>query len=518
MKRRELILAGLGVLLLAFGARQVSSPPISRQDTILDNGCRTPATILESRVSKPSGTAIVIHGLSANRRLMLWTGEQLVVTGLRPYLIDLPGHGDSTDHFSFARAEQCATEVIETLAKRGEIQPNKTILVGHSMGAAIAVRMADRFPAIATIAISPAPMILPRRMPANLLVFSAQYDLALLKRQADELVHSAGGERTNWQDFKELRAFELIRVPHATHTSLLLDPRVSNKVWSWVRDSLNPNPEETVKPGVGWNLVTDGGYWDGPHPRLGSVLGMLGLVLMFPLEASLLAAAFGAGAAPDDTASVGAGDALVRWVVAALLSVCVLNYAVPLRPLHMLTGDYLASLLLLAAILVWILSPKAAKASLNFSPRTMAMGIVLGLATMLAFGAWLNWQSTDAWLNAPRWLRFIFLVPLSWPYFFIEEVALGAPPEIPLRGNRLLRFALFLLLRLVLWLACIFALYAFTSGQILVLIVGLYLALVSILQRLGCDAVRRRTGSPTAAAAFGAILAAWFIAAVFPLT
>jgi hypothetical protein len=81
-----------------------------------------------------------------------------------------------------------------------------------------------------------------------------------------------------------------------------------------------------------------------------------------------------------------------------------------------------------------------------------------------------------------------------------------------------LRFALFLLLRLILWLACIFALYAFTSGQILVLILGLYLALVSIFQRLGCDAVRRRTGSPAAAAAFGAILDAWFIAAVFPLT
>jgi pimeloyl-ACP methyl ester carboxylesterase len=518
MKRRELIFAGLGVLLLAYGARQISSSPISRQTVVLDGGCRTPATIFESIMSKPSGTAIVIHGLSANRRLMLWTGEQLVATNLRVYLIDLPGHGDSTDHFSFARSEQCATEVIETLAKRGEIQPDKTILVGHSMGAAIAVRMADCFPAIATIAISPGPMVLPRRMPANLLVFSAQYDLALLRREANDLAQAAAGERTNWQDFKERRAFELIRVPHATHTSLLLDPRVSNKVSSWIRGALNPEPEASSACKGKSDVKADHAIRSLPDPLLGVLLVLVGLALVFPLAASLLTATFGAGAAPDGAVSLRASDILLRWVIAALLGVCVLNYVVPLRPLHMFTGDYLASLLLLVAILVWILSPKAAKASLNFLPRAMVMGIVLGLATMLAFGAWLNWQSTDAWLNAPRWLRFVFLVLLSWPYFFMEEVALGAPPEIPLRGRRLLRFALFLLLRLILWLACIFALYAFTSGQILVLILGLYLALVSIFQRLGCDAVRRRTGSPTAAAAFGAILASWFIAAVFPLT
>jgi len=39
----------------------------------------------------------------------------------------------------------------------------------------------------------------------------------------------------------------------------------------------------------------------------------------------------------------------------------------------------------------------------------------------------------------------------------------------------------------------------------------------SVLQRLATDVLLRRTGSATAAAAFGAILAAWFIAAVFPL-
>jgi pimeloyl-ACP methyl ester carboxylesterase len=510
MKRREVIFAVFGLLLLAYGARQASHPRMRKQDVTLDGGCRTPATVFEDPMNKPNGTAVVIHGLSANRRIMFWIGEQLLGAGVRVYLIDLPGHGDSADHFSFGRAEQCAMEAVQTLARRGEIQPDKTILVGHSMGGAIAVRMADRFPAIATIAISPGPMIPPQRMPANLLVFSAQYDLALLKREADDLAKAAGGERTNLDDFKERRAFELVRVSHATHTSLLFDTRVSNTLSSWINEALNPKPEASA--------AGEGKPVPFADPRLGILLGLVGLILMFPLAASLLGAAFRAAGTVDVTAGMPASDALVRWVVTALLGVCVLNYVVPLRFLHMFTGDYLASLLLLVEILVWIASSKAAKASFSFSGRAMAMGILLGLVTMLAFGAWFNWQSTDAWLNAPRWLRFVFLVPLTWPYFFMEEVALGAPPEIPLRGRRVTRFALFLLLRLILWLACVFAIYVFTSGQILMLILGVYLALVSILQRLGCDAVRRRTGSPTAAAAFGAILAAWVIAAVFPLT
>jgi len=70
----------------------------------------------------------------------------------------------------------------------------------------------------------------------------------------------------------------------------------------------------------------------------------------------------------------------------------------------------------------------------------------------------------------------------------------------------------------LLWLALMFALYILGSRQILILLLSIYLALLAILQRWAADAVRRRTGSAGAAALFGAILNAWFVAAVFPLT
>jgi len=153
---------------------------------------------------------------------------------------------------------------------------------------------------------------------------------------------------------------------------------------------------------------------------------------------------------------------------------------------------------------------------LRWDAGALASAVVLGTATMLAFGGWLNWQITYTWLNAPRWWRFAAVLPLVLPYFVAEEIALGAPPSVWLA--RAGRFAKFLALRATLWLAMAFGLFVLGGAQVLMVLLVIYLAAFSIAQRAGMDAVRRRTGSAAAAAVFGAILAAWFIAAVFPIT
>ena len=142
-------------------------------------------------------------------------------------------------------------------------------------------------------------------------------------------------------------------------------------------------------------------------------------------------------------------------------------------------------------------------------------GAILGLGVMLAMGAWLNWRLVDLWLNEPRWWRFAALVPFCFVFSFAEEVILG---PVRSRRRRAWRLAVFLVLRFELWLAAVFAFYALGSGQALVCLLAPALAGFSILQRLGTDEIRASTGSALAAAVFGAILATWFIAAVFPLT
>ena len=142
-------------------------------------------------------------------------------TGLRgPWLSRISdrlyGHGDSDRGFTFAGAQECAEAAVGSLIASGRIDPKKTVLLGHSMGGAIVIRMADRDPVAATIAISPAPMVNPTRMPGNLLVLSGQYDIWVMQREAEALAAAAGGERTAPADFEQQRAFELRQIPRAT--------------------------------------------------------------------------------------------------------------------------------------------------------------------------------------------------------------------------------------------------------------------------------------------------------------
>ena len=160
-----------------------------------------------------------------------------------------------------------------------------------------------------------------------------------------------------------------------------------------------------------------------------------------------------------------------------------------------------------------------------------------GGGAAMAFGGWVNWELTDAWPNAARWWRFAVLVFVFVPYLWAEERALGAPEEKergpakagPYTGpgtgpdagrarTGWRRWGMFLAMRGILWLAMMFGLFVLDSGAVLMLLFVVYMATISVLQRMGSDAVYKRTGSALAAAVFGAIVAAWFVASVFPIT
>lgn len=513
----QIVLPILGVVWLVQGAYAIHREALTQRTTILEAGsCRMPTTILDPPGGQPVGAAIVFHGLSANRKIMLYLGQNLTNAGVRVYLSDLPGHGDNKDSFSFARAEQCAEAAVESLVRSKQIDPKTTIVIGHSMGAAIAIRLADRGPVAATIAISPAPLVMPQRIPANLLVLSAQYDIGIVRREAESISNAAGLNRAAPGDFAQDRAFQFVSIPHAMHTSVLFDPVVLTESLEWINQTLSSSEVQgngTPLPGM---FSLGSAFRSFAGCLTGSASGLLGILVLF-LPCVAIAGRIGKPLCEESPTATRPSHVLVLAEVAvcALAAVLVLKLIVPLKFLHIYAGDYLASLLLVVGALLLALNWRATKASWSPSARHLIPAAVLGFATFLALSAWLNWQLDDTWMNAPRWLRFAALLPVTFIFHFAEEILLG---PVQHGKPRALRYTVFLGLRLEIGLACLLAYYELASGQVLILLLVVFFALFSLLQRLATDALRRRTGSPEAAALFGAILASWFIAAVLPLT
>jgi pimeloyl-ACP methyl ester carboxylesterase len=516
MKKWEVLLAIAGAILVALGAHWIHEGDLPRRDIVLQTrSCRMPMTIFSPPSGiAPAGSVIILHGLSANRRIMFYLGQDFAGHGVRAYLPDHPGHGDNTDAFSFARAEDCAAETVATLIQRDSLDPAKTILLGHSMGGAIAVRMADKIPLLATIAISPAPMVTPQRMPANLLVFSAQLDVWQLRDQALALQTAAGGDRSSQEDFAQRRAFELDSVPLATHTSMLDDRAVAHRAELWTMQALVPQADpKTLALNI--DLSTYGTFGRG-HLRLaGAVCGLIGLFAIVPLCIGLAAKAAGSQSAETSEQPPSIRRALLaEGMIGAMIAVLVLIKLNALRFIHLYAGDYLASEALIMVIVLLLFNRSALRKRFALPVRPLLAAAALAVVALLAFGGWFNWEITDLWLNAPRWLRFAELLPFACVFFYIEQAVLG---PVGSGKFRVARFGLFLGLRFEIWLACVIGYFVLASGQILLPILIMQFGAFSVAQGLVSDALRRRT-DPAAAALFGAILTAWFVAAVFPIT
>lgn len=521
MKRGELVCAVLGLAVLALSIWFLAATRGSQHEEVVTvSGCELHMTVL-GRDDAPA-KAVLFHGLTANRRTLLPLARSLS-NEMQVFVLDHAGHGDSTQAFSYERAEACAATAIDWLEKQGRIQLDKTVLVGHSMGAGIAIRLADQFPTAATISISTGmhkpvvgnplrmePVALPRRLPVNLFLINAEYDPPQLKAVTRHMVEAAGGERYGPDDFVQRRAVRWETFPAATHTSLLFDRAVNMAVWSWIQRSVSVESFSGL-------LSTE--------RALLVIPGLAALLLLFPLSATLICSATHPAHVPP-TALSPWWRTFAAWTGAALVAILLQFRFTTLGPVvRMYSGDYLGSVLMIVGVLVLMWQARAQHGSaalttgavpLQWNARAVACAAVLGVVTMLAFGAWLNWQITDAWLNAPRWWRFAVLVPLMLPYIAAEEVALGAPPSGWLARTG--RLGKCLALRGILWLAMAFGLWVLGSAQVLMALLVIYMVAFSIAQRAGMDAVRRRTGSAAAASVFGAILAAWFIAAVFPIT
>jgi pimeloyl-ACP methyl ester carboxylesterase len=101
-------------------------------------------------VNNPNGTAVVlIHGWGCSSSD--WNG---VITALgdqyTTLTLDLPGHGGSTSSANIVSIGQMADDVAAAMDDAGI---ERAVIVGHSMGGAVAAEFAARYPARASLVI-----------------------------------------------------------------------------------------------------------------------------------------------------------------------------------------------------------------------------------------------------------------------------------------------------------------------------------------------------------------------------
>jgi len=83
---------------------------------------------------------VLIHGTGGSH--LFWPSEIRRLAKFRIYALDLPGHGRSGGH-GLHRISSYAEKIVEWL---GEIKLHRAVFIGHSMGGAIVLTLAQKYP------------------------------------------------------------------------------------------------------------------------------------------------------------------------------------------------------------------------------------------------------------------------------------------------------------------------------------------------------------------------------------
>ena len=519
MKERKGLRIAAGLVSCVIGFLLARATPY-RENTFMigAGGCHMVTDVFDKGNDEVPGFVIVFHGLAANKKIMSYLAGAFAAQNLRVFVPDLPGHGRTHGPFSFSRAETCAESFVHELIDRQAIDPTRTILVGHSMGAAIADRLAARIPVAGVIAISPAPMstrhgiagyLLPfeNAPPASVktMVINGSWEPASIRDTAHDLNDNGPAAA----------ASKYVEVPHATHVSLIFDPRVARASQDWAGQILG--------------LARDAA----PASRLpiaGSFLGLAGIFLLVGPFIRETVAPGGLNprstskqteTPPQNPAPTIApvswpqfGRAVMETLLACAIAIALLHFWNPLSFVRLFDGGYFATFLLVAGFVLLALRYKSAPLLWsNPNAKTLVATAVAALLLLFLVSAWLEATLTEAWLTWSRWARFPALLIAALTYLGAEELLLRAAG-----GGALVRNAFALVLRFIGWLAILFAIFVFHRGPIMLFLLAPGFTLFCFLQLAAVQLVRTETRSPTGAALFGAILLAGFCLVIFPIT
>jgi pimeloyl-ACP methyl ester carboxylesterase len=147
-------------------------------------------TLIWDAAGPPRGTAVLLHGVTASAHTWWRIGPALAALGWRTSAVDLPGHGEAPRLGGPADLASVAAAVA--------LPDRVDLLVGHSLGAIIAMALAERRPGIARALVLEDPPGAGADRAA--LAQGIEADGELVRRDRDAVVRRVRAANPTWAD------------------------------------------------------------------------------------------------------------------------------------------------------------------------------------------------------------------------------------------------------------------------------------------------------------------------------
>jgi pimeloyl-ACP methyl ester carboxylesterase len=462
-----------------------------------EGGAPSLLSVREASAPADAPIALLVHGGQCNSGMMMQLAKFLAASGVHAYVVDLPGHGRSTERFTVEDARDSVRDAVEQVTRGAD--PNRVVLIGHSFGARVLVQAAldpERYGAAVFLGPAYDGRSSPR-FPRNLLVVTAEHEPPPILQSARAMLRDATAGAITGPGQESGSAGTARRwasIAGSGHVSLLFRADASGEVLQWIERSTG---------------------WHAPRRASSSTAFRAGLAALLAVGSVALALAAARGTSNHVLESPQRLPAppLVRSALTAgyslAIAVVALRFGNPLAVLHLAEGERIAGLLSIAGFTFAALDITLCRAAHLRAASPTCHGLVVAATAVAAL--YLVAQSFVTpelyhlafhWTQPRRLFVAVLLAPALYPFFAMCE---GLGGRIRGRG---------------LALAYAVGLCAVVSGSLYVIGPALLARFAGTVFALGASCAAfgvllRRAAGRCAAAAFGAMLSAWTIAVGF---
>jgi hypothetical protein len=401
---------------------------------------------------------LVVHGLDVSKETVGLVSQALADGGFDVYAIDLPGHGDSKAGFQTDLAQRAISNAKRHLGE-------KTIVVGHSMGAGLLLDLAETEHFSTMVLLSPPPLSVAEIHAERVLIATDKMDIPRIRSFVPIAADIGGPNVETWD------------LPWGGHSALIYNPAYVRKVVEWL-----------------------GG--DGAKTRTTSRI--VWLVIMF-----VAAVTFGISLLPGrplEIVDAAAATTCAQYIVAYGVALLVLKFINPMGWVKLFATDYLIGFFLVAGLCNWASArnTKTPRHSKGVSTAVLSAVFVIVVVGFLIVSHALHMSLTDG-----RWWRLPLFAIAAFPFFMSDEMTIRhIRPRWKSEMVALLTRGLLLAFLLT-------GVLTINRGDAFLVLIAPLITMFWIALWFASGVIHRHTQSSLAAALFAAIVQGWAFAAWF---